>query len=189
MSKIDHSLFQANEHALQEALGDCPLCGASLHVKHSKNGAFVGCSNYPTCHHTQPLHEVENAQLKVMEGSQCPLCSASLAIKKGRYGLFIGCTRFPECHHMEPIKKKDDTQLLCPSCGEGHLLKRSNKFGKNFFACSQYPKCKYALNDEPVEKTCPDCGWKVLVKKRTAKGQELQCPQKSCGYRTVVQEH
>ena len=187
MSKIDHSLFQAHEHALQEAFGECPECGGALLVKHSKKGAFIGCANYPDCTHTQPLHETETAKLKVMEGSACPLCTAPLAIKKGRYGLFVGCTRFPDCHHMEPIKKNDDTHLNCPSCGKGHLLKRANKFGKSFYACNQYPKCRYALNDEPVKASCPDCGWNILIKKRTARGVEQQCPQKNCGYKTVVE--
>lgn len=33
MSKIDHSLFSAHEHALEDAFGDCPDCGKPLHIK------------------------------------------------------------------------------------------------------------------------------------------------------------
>lgn len=31
----------------------CPLCGASLVVRHGKYGAFYGCSNYPNCKFTK----------------------------------------------------------------------------------------------------------------------------------------
>ena len=110
MSKIDHSLFSAHEHALEEAFGLCPLCEGKLRLKHGKSGKFIGCSQYPECEYTKPLHETETTELKKIEGSHCPECEAQLAIKKGRYGLFIGCTNFPECHHIEPIKKEDDTR-------------------------------------------------------------------------------
>jgi DNA topoisomerase-1 len=34
----------------------CPLCGkGSLHLKTSRTGGFVGCSNYPECRYTRPI--------------------------------------------------------------------------------------------------------------------------------------
>lgn len=183
MSKIDHSLFSAQEHALEEAFGVCPECEAQLQLRRGKSGAFVGCSRYPECDFTKPLHETENTEIKQIDGSTCPECSAQLSIKKGRYGLFIGCTNFPDCHHIESLKQHDDTKLNCPLCNSGHLVKRANKFGKSFFACSDFPKCKYAVNYPPVDQRCSKCNWPIMLERKMANGKILQCPQKHCSHK------
>jgi putative DNA topoisomerase len=179
MSKIDHSLFAANEHALEDNFGDCPECGKSLHIKHSKSGPFLGCEGYPSCHFSKPLHDKQTTLLKTLEGVACPECAANLAIKKGRFGMFIGCTNFPTCHYISAIKQQEDTHVTCPKCHAGQLIARTNKFGKQFFACNHYPRCRYVLNFKPVEQACPECGWSVLISK---KGQ-LHCPQSGCGFK------
>lgn len=186
MSKIDHSLFTASEHALEEAFGVCPECGEKLRIRNSKNGRFVGCSAYPECDYSKPLHDVETQQIKIIEGSQCPQCQSELAIKKGRYGLFIGCTNFPECHHIAKISQQSDTKLTCPSCNKGHLIERTNKYGKRFFACNRYPDCKYLLNDKPVAHECPKCQWPVMVVKSSGDKTVLKCPQKQCGEKVIT---
>lgn len=178
MSKIDHSLFSAHEHALEHAFGDCPECGKPLHIRNSKSGPFVGCSGYPDCHFSKPLHDNQTTILKTIDGTACPECGSPLAIKKGRYGMFIGCTDFPQCHYIAPTKAQQDTKLTCPQCKKGHLLERTNKYGKRFFACNDYPHCRYVLNFPPVAGPCPQCGWGVLIEK---KGQ-VCCPQVNCNY-------
>lgn len=183
MSKIDHSLFSAHEHALEHSVGDCPECGNHLHIRNSKSGPFIGCSAYPACQFSKPLHDQQTTVLKEITGTQCPECQSVLAIKKGRYGMFIGCTNFPECHHIEPIKKQEDTQLLCPQCGTGHITERTNKYGKRFYSCNRYPQCRYVLNSVPVKGQCPECGWGLLIEK---KGQ-VCCPQPKCGYQSDSQ--
>ena len=104
MSKIDHSLFSAHEHALEDNFGDCPDCGKPLHIKNSKSGPFIGCTGYPDCHFSKPLHDKQTTLLKTLDGVFCPECNGALAIKKGRFGMFIGCTDFPDCHYIAPIK-------------------------------------------------------------------------------------
>lgn len=185
MSKINHSLFTAREHALQQAYGVCPDCAGQLTLKHAKHGTFIGCSGYPQCHYSKPLHETETTEIKRIDGAYCPQCSQPLAIKKGRYGLFIGCSNFPQCHHIEPIKKQSATACQCPACKSGALVKRTNKFGKAFYACDQYPACKYVLNATPVDQSCPLCGWTLLITKTTAKGNAIACPQRSCTYQQL----
>ncbi|RDV24752.1 hypothetical protein DXV75_11770 [Alteromonas aestuariivivens] len=178
MSKIDHSLFNADEHARSHTFGDCPECGKALRVRNSKSGPFIGCSGYPQCQFSKPLHDAQTTTLKVIEDTHCPECGNEMAIKKGRYGMFIGCTNFPACHHIEPIKAQNDTQLTCPKCQKGHLLERTNKYGKRFFACNHYPQCRYVLNFPPVAQACPQCGWSVLIDKKG----KLCCPQTDCDY-------
>jgi len=178
MSKIDHSLFKADEHAQGAAFGDCPQCGKPLRIRNSKKGPFIGCSGYPDCEFSKPLHDTQTTTLKTLAGSHCPLCNNEMAIKKGRYGMFIGCSNFPECHHIEPIKKQEDTRIDCPACKTGHLIERTNKYGKRFFSCNNYPDCRYVLNSEPVPGPCPDCGWGVLIRRRG----NVVCPQPDCDY-------
>lgn len=178
MSKIDHSLFRASSNALSDAFGDCPKCNASLVIRRSKSGSFIGCSAYPDCDYTKPLHDNETHVVKVMEGSQCPECSSELAVKKGRYGLFIGCTNVPDCHYIASLKQQAKTEVQCPSCSNGTLIERTNRFGKTFFSCNAYPKCKYVVNHKPVSTRCDACGWGIML---DIKGK-LVCPQPNCGH-------
>ena len=178
MSKIDHSLFSAHEHALEHAFGDCPECGSHLQIRNSKSGPFLGSTAYPECHFSKPLHDQQTTTLKEIAGTVCPDCGSTMAIKKGRYGMFIGCTNFPECHHIEPVKQQEDTQITCPQCNTGHIIERTNKYGKRFYACNHYPQCKYVVNSPPVPGSCPDCGWGLLINKKG----KVCCPQVKCDY-------
>ncbi|WP_100657523.1 topoisomerase DNA-binding C4 zinc finger domain-containing protein [Alteromonas flava] len=184
MSKINHALFSASSHALSAAFGDCPECGSPLVVKRGKSGAFIGCSTYPTCDYTKPLHDNEVHVVKVIDSSSCPECGHELAVKKGRYGLFIGCTNMPECHHIESLKQQADTQVECPVCHKGHLVKRTNRFGKHFYSCNQFPNCKYVVNHPPVAQACKKCQWPILLKI----DNQLVCPQTQCGEKQLISE-
>lgn len=179
MSKIDHSLFSAHEHALEDSFGPCPECGQQLKLKRGKTGAFIGCSDYPTCDYTRPLHDQQISTLKLIDNSHCPECGSQMAIKKGRFGMFIGCSNFPACHHIEKIQQQHDTSVPCPQCESGKLIEKTNRYGKRFFSCDHYPKCRYVVNFEPIAQSCPKCGWGILIKK---KGQ-LSCPQTNCDYK------
>ena len=172
MAKIDHSLFSADQHALDEAYGKCPECEGQLILKHANKSSFLACQNYPVCKHTQQLHKNDVTVLKLMDGTTCPECAEPLAVKKGRYGMFIGCTGFPDCHFIA-------TRDMVTKDG---VVK--SKFGKHFYACDDYPKCKYMVNSLPVDKACESCGWKVLVqvdKNHPEKG--LICPQVNCQHK------
>jgi len=185
LSKIDHSLFKGSGSAVKEAYGSCPECGGELSIKRGKNGAFLGCLNYPACEYVKPLSNLPSTEIiKEIDGSSCPECAEKLVIKKGRFGLFIGCSNFPDCHYIEPVNRSDDTELSCPKCRKGHLVSRKNKYGKNFFACNRYPQCRYLLNHQPVAEVCPKCDWPVLVEKKQGSDRILECPQKGCGYKS-----
>jgi len=59
----------------------------------------------------------------------------------------------------------------CPKCGSS-LVIRLGRFGK-FYACSNFPKCRYT---EPLEKKtlgikCPKCENGEIIEKRTKKGK------------------
>ena len=166
----------------------CPDCGGELHIRNSKQGAFLGCTNYPKCNYLRPLHEKSEIK-KVLTGTHCPLCDQELVLKQGRYGLFIGCSTYPECTHTAQLSEQQqptqaENPVTCPSCKKGLLIQRQSRFGKNFYACDNYPSCKYAVNDKPVNEFCPDCHWPILVERKTTSTRRIICPKKGCGYRS-----
>ena len=64
--------------------------------------------------------------------------------------------------------------MPCPKCDGKIVLKKTRK-GKNFYGCSNYPKCDFASWYEPINEFCPECN-SVLVKK----GKKIACS--SCNY-------
>ncbi|MCL1079293.1 hypothetical protein D5R81_14520 [Parashewanella spongiae] len=184
MSKIDHQLFQAHEHALEKEYECCPDCGCELSVKHSQNGSFLGCSNYPSCQYTRPLVQHESIETQLISGSECPECGHELAVKSGRFGIFIGCSNYPSCHHIEKQDQSvDERDVPCPICRTGMMDHRTSRYGKSFYACNAYPKCKYLVNFKPIAHTCPDCNFGILVERHMPAGTRLECPQKSCRFK------
>lgn len=167
----------------QEVIDElCPKCQKPLTKRLGKRGRFIGCSGYPDCDYTRSLDDTA-ADVEKVEGRECPECHSHLVIKFGRYGKFIGCSGYPECKHMEPMEKPADTGITCPICHLGHLLKRKSRYGKYFYSCSTYPKCKYAIWNEPIAGPCPKCHWEILTLKTTKrKGTEKVCPQKECKF-------
>ena len=184
MSNPEKPLFSRHEHALEKANEVCPDCGAKLVIKHSKSGSFFGCVTYPECQHTRAVVEHERVDDKILVGSECPECSSELAVKQGRYGMFIGCTNYPECHHIvaQDNNELEQQNVTCPHCKKGNLQSKVSRFGKTFYSCDHYPKCKFVVNHEPVMGECEKCGFGLLLKRQMAAGEKLQCASKPCSH-------
>lgn len=166
----------------------CPKCGGGLAIRLGRRGRFIGCNDYPECDYTRNVNEDADAEPEVIDDRKCPLCESDLIIRHGRYGKFIGCSSYPECKHIEPLEKPEDMGVECPECKKGTMLKRKSRNGKIFFSCSLYPDCTYAVWNEPVNETCPDCGWPMLTLKTTKRrGTEKVCPQKECNFSEAVE--
>ncbi len=169
----------------QEKLDEnCPKCGSPLSIRLGRNGRFIGCTGYPECDYTRNLNDDASAPLEPEKvGRACPECGEDLVIKQGRYGKFIGCSGYPKCRHIEPLEKPKDTGVGCPKCGKGTLMQRKSRRGKIFYSCSTYPKCDYAVWNQPIAEPCPRCGWPVLTIKTTKRrGTEKVCPQQDCSF-------
>jgi len=107
---------------------------------------------------------------------ECANCGKKLIIKNGRFGKFAACPSYPECKFTMPLDKdgniikKDEkaevqkTDIKCELCGSFMVIRRG-RFG-NFYACSNYPKCKNTkpINVEVQNANCPLCGSKILQK-------------------------
>jgi len=65
----------------------CPLCGSgSLHLKTSRTGGFVGCSNYPECRYTRPIGgEDANGGDRVLG----EVDGEEISLRSGRFGPYV----------------------------------------------------------------------------------------------------
>jgi len=163
---------------------DCPKCGSKLSIRLGRHGRFIGCTNYPDCDYTRDLNEERRESAEPEQvGRDCPDCGEPLVFKVGRYGKFIGCSGYPKCRFIEPLEKPRDTGVKCPKCNDGTLMQRKSRKGKVFYSCSTYPKCDYAVWNEPLAEPCPSCGWPILTLKTTKRrGTEKVCPQAECKF-------
>lgn len=101
----------------------------------------------------------------------CEKCGKRMIIKTGRFGKFAACPGYPECKNTKPLdasghakKEKEEpekTDLKCELCG-GDIVIRKSRYGK-FYACSNFPKCKYTKPiREEIGVSCPKCGAPVV---------------------------
>ena len=184
--RIDHTQenVQRSDVTQEKIDEQCPKCGGQLAKRLGRNGVFIGCTNYPECDYTRNLTDDGTASAEPEKvGRDCPECGSELVFKQGRYGRFIGCSGYPKCRFIEPLEKPKDTGVSCPKCHKGTLMQRKSRRGKIFYSCSTYPKCDYAVWNEPVAEPCPNCGWPVLTIKTTKRsGTQKVCPQQECSF-------
>ena len=170
----------------QEMLDEnCPKCGKQLSSRLGRSGRFIGCTGYPECDYTRNIdgEETTASEPEKVEGRSCPKCESDLIYRTGRYGKFIGCSAYPKCKHIEPLEQPKNTGVDCPKCEKGEILTRKSRRGKVFYSCERYPDCDYAVWNEPVAETCPECNWPILTIKTTkSRGTEKVCPQKECNF-------
>jgi len=158
----------------------CEKCGKPMLIKMGRFGKFLACSGYPDCKTTKPVKAEREAQAKMeqeLSGEKCPECGKPMVIKRGRFGAFLGCSAYPDCKGIKRIEKK--TGAKCPECGKGEIIEKRSRKGRTFYACNQYPECKFALWNKPTGKTCPKCKSLVVY---AAKGQ-VKCSSKECDYK------
>jgi len=70
----------------------CPSCGTgTLSLRLGRNGAFVGCSNYPECRYTRPLNAAEAPPPAAADGpiGTHPDLGAEIHLKDGRFGPYL----------------------------------------------------------------------------------------------------
>ncbi|MCF6178038.1 MAG: type I DNA topoisomerase [Geopsychrobacter sp.] len=164
----------------------CPEtdCGKELVIKLGRAGRFLACSGFPDCRHTEPLNsDGQAAEEPVFSDEKCEKCGAQMQIKQGRYGKFLGCSAYPECKNIQPLEKPKALDIQCPECKEGEMMEKKSRYGKIFYSCNRYPKCKYALWNPPKKEACPKCSWPLTEIKTTKRwGTVQRCPQEDCDW-------
>ena len=183
IKEIDSSVSRSDvtQQLIEEK---CPECNAQLSTRLGKRGTFIGCSAYPECNYTRSNDNKEEARedLPKIEYN-CPECDSELLHRTGRYGSFIGCSNYPKCKYIESKNAPKEIGFSCYGCEKGSLVEKKTRRGKLFYACNQFPKCKTALWNKPIDKPCPKCSAKFLVIKTTKKdGAQLVCNDESCDF-------
>ena len=106
-------------------------------------------------------------------GEICPNCGNPLVLRTGRYGEFIACSNYPECKYIKKEEQEIETICNCPNC-DGHIILKKSRKGKIFYGCDNYPKCKTAYWDKPIDDKCPECG-EIILEKKTGKKYCSSC--------------
>lgn len=112
----------------------------------------------------------------------CEKCGRKMIKRLGRYGYFIACSGFPECKNAKGISFG-----VCPKCKGDITLKRSKR-GREFYGCSNYPKCDFVSWDKPIQTPCPKCNGLMVERQIKNKGLFKVCIEEDCGYSEEISE-
>ena len=110
----------------------------------------------------------------------CDKCGKPMVKKLGRFGYFLACSGFPECHNTKSIPL-----AKCPKEGcDGEIVARKTRGrGKEFYGCTNYPKCDFISHFKPLENQyCPKCGWFLVEKYDKKNGSFKSCINPDCDY-------
>ncbi len=129
--------------------------GHPMVIRLGRNGRFLACSLFPEHKESRPLPG-EEPPPQAGEGEVCPQCGeGTLVGKRGRFGPFVGCSRYPDCTYIKkegpPPPEPLGFEVPCPKNNDGQLVpRRARRTGNVFYGCSNYPKCDFTTNFEPV---------------------------------------
>lgn len=162
----------------------CDKCGSQMVIRWGRNGRFLACSGFPKCRNTKPYESDEEGNIVVAEeevtDEVCEKCGAKMAVKSGRRGRFLACTAYPECSNTRPVPI--GVKCPVPDC-PGQLVERRSKRNLTFYACNQFPNCKYTLWEKPKTERCEQCREAVpVVSKAGGATAVIGCPRQDCPY-------
>jgi len=72
----------------------CPKCGKPLFMQASKRGLFIGCSGYPECDYTRPLHPATAEGDNIL--GKDPASGLDVKLLSGRFGPYVQIGDMPE---------------------------------------------------------------------------------------------
>jgi len=72
----------------------CPKCSKPLFMQASKRGLFIGCSGYPECDYTRPLHAATAEGDNIL--GQDPATGLDVKLLSGRFGPYVQIGEMPE---------------------------------------------------------------------------------------------
>jgi DNA topoisomerase-1 len=173
----------------------CPICGGPMEYKLSRSGRFMSCKKFPECLGARKEDGSEIAPPKEI-GEACPQCGSTsspqakmkepgrLIEREGRFGRFIACSNYPKCKFVkkDPAEEaRQRTGVACPVCKKegragGEMLERRGRFGF-FYACSNYPDCRYTIKAKPTGALCELCGSLMMEGTKTI---PVRCSNREC---------
>ncbi len=109
----------------------------------------------------------------------CDLCGKPMIKKLGRFGFFLACSGFPECHNTKSVPL---AKCPCPGCDGEIVTRKSKRRGREFYGCTNYPKCTFISHFKPIDQYCPKCGWFLVEKFDKKNGSYKSCINPDCDY-------
>ncbi len=167
-----------NEHFTAEVENDLDKIEQSLLVWNSMIGGFYA----PFKERVDQVMETQESIKGTLDeptDKVCDKCGRPMVKKLGRFGVFLACTGFPECRNTRSIPL-----AKCPVAGcDGEIVARKTKGrGKDFYGCTNYPKCGFISYFKPIEHYCPKCGWFLVEKFDKKNGSYKSCINPDCAY-------
>lgn len=115
----------------------------------------------------------------------CEKCGKPMIKKLGRFGFFLACSGFPECHNTHSISL---AKCPVPGCGGEIVVRRTRGRGKEFYGCTNYPRCSFITHFKPIDQYCPKCGWFLVEKFDKKNGTYKSCINPDCDYLHSAEE-
>jgi DNA topoisomerase-1 len=162
----------------------CPECGGEMVYKLGKSGTFMSCATFPECHGARTKEGGVIEPPKELD-EKCPECGNPLIEREGRYGRFVSCSTYPKCKYVKRDELQNSTGVKCLACGNlhahggragGEIVEKRGRFGP-FYACSNYPDCRFTMKARPTGNVCPECGKLMMQGTKTI---PERCSDKSC---------
>lgn len=159
----------------------CPKCSKEMKLRFGSFGAFLGCSDYPTC---KGIVNIPKKGEEPLEGeSPCPAigCDGLITPRKSRFGkIFYSCSNYPDCdviansldqlpekynnHPKTPYVSKKKTKAKGKATKEKTITKKSSskktakkastkeKTPRKQQSFSLSPELSAAIGSEPVSR-------------------------------------
>lgn len=109
----------------------------------------------------------------------CEKCGKPMVKKLGRFGYFLACSGFPECHNTKSIPL---AKCPMPGCTGDIVARKTKGRGKEFYGCTNYPKCGFITHFKPIDVYCPKCKWPLVEKFDKKNGIYKSCINPECDY-------
>ena len=106
----------------------------------------------------------------------CEKCGKPMIKKRGRFG---ECSGFPECHNTKSIPL---AKCPMPGCTGDIVARKTKGRGKEFYGCTNYPKCGFITHFKPIDVYCPKCKWPLVEKFDKKNGSYKSCINPECDY-------
>jgi len=123
--------------------------------------------------------EADRVKIPVEEtGEICPECGqehgGKIVIRTGKFGKFKSCSRFPECRYTKNLVETV-ADLKCPVCGQGDVVIKRSRWGRQFYGCSLYPQCDWAgpKPPEPGQKISAE-EWQTMKAERAERSEKFK---------------
>jgi DNA topoisomerase-1 len=123
----------------------CPKCGSGMKIRHGRFGAFLGCTNYPSCKGIINIPKKGETVIAEEDMPQCPAidCTGHMVARKSRYGkTFYSCSEFPNCDVI--VNDLDQLQSKYPEHPKTAYVKKPRKGKKETMVSKKGGQAKKA---------------------------------------------